>query len=252
HGHYIAKTGDARGALAELMGRATGCSKGCGGSMHMFNTEKGFMGSNGIVGGGIPLALGAAFTALYRGNDNVSIAFFGDGASNQGTFHESLNLAALKKLPLIAVFENNRYAATTPVADAMSSENMGGRAKGYGIPSLTIDGNDAEAVAQAAEKAVEHARKGKGPFVLDCRTYRIEPHCGIIADSRPKEELEIWRRDDKDPLNLIANNNSGILTRAKIEKIKKATALEIDDAVEFARKSPMPSVDDFIEEWGVA
>ncbi|MCK4983142.1 MAG: thiamine pyrophosphate-dependent dehydrogenase E1 component subunit alpha, partial [Victivallaceae bacterium] len=162
HGHYLAKTHDTKGAIAELFGKETGCSHGYGGSMHMFNPLKGFMGGNGIVGGGIPLALGAAFSAQYRGTNEVSVVFFGEGASNQGTFHESLNLAALKKLPLIAVCENNRYAATTPVALSTSDEDITKRADAYGIKSLSVNGNDLTEVIAAAKKAVKHVRSGNG------------------------------------------------------------------------------------------
>jgi pyruvate dehydrogenase E1 component alpha subunit len=248
HGHYLAKTGDVAGAMAELMGRATGCSKGHGGSMHMFDPLKGFMGCNGIVGGGIPLALGAAFAAKYKGTNFVSVSFFGEGASNQGTFHESLNLAALKKLPLIAVCENNRYAATTPVKASTADEDMAKRAAGYNIQALTVDGNDVEDVSQAIRMALSHVRAGKGPFLLDCKTYRVEPHCGIISDSRPDEELAIWRTPEKDPLNRLQAQHPDLLTDKQVARLDQEVNMELDQAVDFARNSPFPSVEKFLEQ----
>jgi acetoin:2,6-dichlorophenolindophenol oxidoreductase subunit alpha len=251
HGHYLAKTHDTKGALAELYGKETGCSRGYGGSMHMFNLRKGFMGGNGIVGGGIPLALGAAFTAQYKKTDQVSVAFFGEGASNQGTFHESLNLAALKRLPLIAVCENNRYAATTPVALSTSDEDMTKRASAYGIKSLRIDGNDLTEVIAAAKTAVKYVRSGKGPFLLDCKTYRVEPHCGIIADKRPEDELAQWQKPENDPLNCYQSQYPEELNPAAISDLEKEVKKEIDVAVEFARQSSFPKVENFIKEFAV-
>jgi TPP-dependent pyruvate/acetoin dehydrogenase alpha subunit len=251
HGHYLAKTLDTPGAMAELMGRRTGCSRGCGGSMHMFNPPKGFMGGNGIVGGGIPLALGAAFAARYKKTDSASVAFFGDGASNQGTFHESLNLASLKRLPFIAVCENNRYAATTPVAFSTPDEDMTKRAAAYGIPALTVDGNDVEDVIEAFTTALVHVRSGKGPFLLDCKTYRIEPHCGIIADLRPEKEREEWQTAKKDPLNLIIARYPEIFGQGMLDLLEKEINDEIENAVIFSRQSSFPEVNDFIEEFRI-
>jgi pyruvate dehydrogenase E1 component alpha subunit len=251
HGHYLAKTGDTKGALAELFGKAGGCSRGYGGSMHMFKPEKGFMGGNGIVGGGIPLALGAAFTARYNGADAVSVSFFGDGAANQGTFHESMNLAALKKLPLLAVCENNRYAATTPVARSTADEDMTKRAAAYGIAALTVNANDLTAVMAAAEKAVRYIRSGKGPFLLDCKTYRVEPHCGIIADKRPEEERAQWQKPENDPLNCYRAQYPDELSETAVDALEKEVKAEIEKAVEFARKSPLPKLEDFIREFAV-
>ncbi len=245
HGHYLAKTGDVEGAISELMGKASGCSHGYGGSMHMFNPKFGFMGSNGIVGGGIPLALGAAFAARYRKTDNVSVAFFGDGAANQGTFHESLNLAALKNLPLIAVCENNRYAATTPVAASTADEDMTKRAAAYGIRALTVDGNNVENVISAMQKAVNYSRNKSAPFLLDCKTYRIEPHCGLIADIRPKEELKKWRNPDMDPLTKLRDSHPEIFNRNIIDEFEHKVSRRMESAVEYARKSANPEIDDF-------
>ena len=251
HGHYLAKTLDAAGAMAELMGRKTGCSHGYGGSMHMFNPARGFMGGNGIVGGGIPLALGAAFAAKYKKTDSISVSFFGDGASNQGTFHESLNLAAIKRLPFIAVCENNRYAATTPVTQSTIDEDMTKRAASYGIPALNVDGNDVEKVNEAIKTAIKYVRSGEGPFLLDCKTYRIEPHCGIIADIRPEKERAEWQAPGKDPLNSIISRHPEIFNTSKIAALENEISTDIENAVMFSRQSLYPGINDFIEEFNV-
>ncbi len=251
HGHYLAKTGDAAGAMAELMGKASGCSRGYGGSMHMFNPEKGFMGGNGIVGGGIPLALGAAFAAKYRNTDDVAVVFFGEGASNQGTLHESLNLAALKRLPLLFVCENNRYAATTPVAASTADEDMTKRAAAYGIPAQTVDGNDVSSVIKAVKTALKKIRDGNGPFLLDCKTYRVEPHCGIIADTRPKGERTKWQAPEKDPLNRIVSEYPEFFTSDCLDSCEQDVMNLLENAIAAARNAESPSVNTFIEEFQV-
>jgi TPP-dependent pyruvate/acetoin dehydrogenase alpha subunit len=246
HGHLIAKGGDIRRMMAELMGRETGCSRGRGGSMHMFEPQIGFMGGNGIVGANLPLALGTAFSARYRGSDAVSVAFFGDGASNQGTLNESLNLAALWKLPYIAVCENNRYAATTPISHSCAVEDIAPRAHAYGMPGVIVDGNDCLAVYEAAKVAVARARSGQGPTMIECKTYRVEPHCGIIADERPDDELEKWAGTKNDPLERFRRHD--VLSATAIEELTHEAEQELEEAVEFARKSAFPDVKQFLEE----
>ncbi|MFH1478080.1 MAG: thiamine pyrophosphate-dependent dehydrogenase E1 component subunit alpha [Verrucomicrobiota bacterium] len=246
HGHLIAKGGHLPAMMAELMGRQTGCSHGCGGSMHMFEPQVGFMGGNGIVGGGLALALGAAFAEQYRGRDGIAVAFFGDGAAQQGTFHEALNLAALWKLPYLAICENNQYAATTPVTAAVPTTDIAPRAAGYGIPGVVVDGNDCLAVSRAASAAVERARAGDGPTLLECKTYRVEPHCGIIADRRPKEELERWCRPGRDPLEHL--KREGGLSDAAISAARYDVETQIETAVVFARGSPYPDPAAFLRE----
>ena len=246
HGHLIAKGGQLPAMMAELMGRQTGCSHGCGGSMHMFEPRVGFMGGNGIVGGGLALALGAAFAAQYRGRDNIAVAFFGDGAAQQGTFHEALNLAALWKLPYLAVCENNQYAATTPFAAAVPTADIAPRAAGYGIPGIVVDGNDCLAVYRTAADAVERARAGDGPTLLECKTYRVEPHCGIIADRRPKEELERWGRPDRDPLEHL--RREGGLSDSATSAVRHDVETELETATAFARGSPYPDPAAFLRE----
>jgi pyruvate dehydrogenase E1 component alpha subunit len=207
----------------------------------------GFLGGNGIVGGGITIALGAAFSAKYRKTKEVAVTFFGEGAANQGTFHETLNLASLWKLPLIAVCENNCYAATTPVEKSSAVIDIASRANGYGIPGIIVDGNDCLAVYSAAAEAVGRARQGKGPTLLECKTYRIEPHCGIIADLRPKGEREKWQ-NNSDPIQKLID----IIPekeKAALEKIDLLIADEIIDAIKFAEESPGPEIKKMIEEF---
>jgi pyruvate dehydrogenase E1 component alpha subunit len=240
HGHAIAKGCDLGRLMAELMGRETGLSRGHGGSMHLFDPRRGLMGGNGIVGGGIPLALGAAFSAQYRGTDQVAAAFFGDGAANQGVLAECLNLAALFRLPAIFICENNRYAATTPVKRSFAREAVAERAEAYGVAAATVDGNDVLAVREAAAGAVRRARAGEGPSLLECRTYRVEPHCGIIPDEREKGEREAWRA--RDPVAMFGARLAAdkITTPADIEAMEKDIAGRLAEAVAFAEKSPWP------------
>jgi len=240
HGHAIAKGCDPGRMMAELMGRETGLSRGHGGSMHLFDPGRGLMGGNGIVGGGIPLALGAAFSAQYRSTDQVAAAFFSDGAANQGVFAESLNLAALFRLPVIFVCENNRYAATTPVNLSFAREAIAERAEAYGVPAATVDGNDVLAVYEAAAKAARRARAGEGPSLVECRTYRVEPHCGIIPDEREKGERESWR--SKDPIALFRARllAEKAVNPADITAMEREIAGQLEDAVAFAEKSPWP------------
>ena len=239
HGHAIAKGIDLNGMWAELMGRETGVCHGHGGSMHLFSPDKGLMGGNGIVGGGIPLALGSAFAAQYRGTDQVTIGFFSEGASNQGVFHESLNLAALWKLPVVYVCENNQYAATTPVARSCANPDIADRAAPYGIPGVAVDGNDALAVRAATVKAVRRARAGEGPSLIEAKTYRVEPHCGIIADERAPGERELWREHDPiDRLRKLLREDGA--PDGEIASMEAEVARELERAVAFAKAQPFP------------
>ena len=240
HGHAIAKSGEVERIMAELMGRDEGLSRGHGGSMHLFEPAKGLMGGNGIVGGGIPLSLGGAFTAQYQGSDRVSVGFFSDGAVNQGTFAECLNLAALWKLPVLLVCENNQYAATTPVERSTAVRDVVGRARAYGVQAEKVDGNDVEAVYTAAVSAVAALRGGEGPRLLECETYRVEPHCGIIPDERTPGERELW--NPRDPVYLFAERllGEGEITRADLEALEQVVRERLDRAVEFGTRSPWP------------
>jgi TPP-dependent pyruvate/acetoin dehydrogenase alpha subunit len=240
HGHAIAKSGDLHGIMAELMGRDTGLSRGHGGSMHLFHLEKGLMGGNGIVGGGIPLSLGAAFKAQYSGTDQVSVCFFSDGASNQGSFGESLNLAALWKLPVLFICENNHYAATTPFDLSIASADLAERARGYGLNAEAVDGNDVFEVYEKAAEAVDFIRGGNGPRFIECKTYRIEPHCGIIPDQRRGGERETWA--ERDPIRICSDRllEEGILSEQDSLKLDGKAAEKIDEAVSHAEGSPWP------------
>ena len=234
HGHFIAKGGSLKEAMAELMGRETGCSRGFGGSMHMFDLNRGFLGGNGIVGGGVPIGLGAAFSARYRGVDSVAVSFFGEGGANQGTFGECLNLASLWRLPYIAVCENNQYAATTPVAESTAG-SIARRAEGYGMTGVAVDGNDCRAVYKAARAAVSRARRGKGPTLIECRSYRVEPHCGIIADQRPEGERETWISDE-DPIEIVKKAITGFDAATERRMVRKVER-RLEKAIGFARDS---------------
>ena len=228
-----------------MMGRETGLSRGRGGSMHQFDIKKGFLGGNGIVAGGIAIALGAAFSAKYRNTDQVAVSLFSEGASNQGVLHESLNMAALWSLPVIYICENNRYAATTPVAKSTCTEDIAPRAAAYGLAWSIADGNDVLDVYKNVTEAVARARSGKGATFIECKTYRVEPHCGIIPDGRDKKEVGFWKNEENDPISrfkiqLLEDN---ILTQEEIDTVYKEVEHELNEAVEFARQSPFPKVE---------
>ena len=240
HGHCIAKGAELKPMMAELMGRRDGYSRGCGGSMHIFAPELGLLGGNGIICAQLPLATGAAFSAKYRGTPQVAVAFFSEGASNEGTFHEALNLAALWKLPVIFLCENNLYAATTPAEIALASPDVAGHAAGYGIPGEIVDGQDVLAVYAVAEKAVARARAGAGPTLIECKTYRYFGHCGIWGDPRDPAEVAAWKA--RDPIALFAARlrSEGMASEAELESMAEELRRELDAAVAFAMASPAP------------
>ena len=242
HGHCIAKVFDLPRTMAEMMGRETGLSRGRGGSMHQFEVSKGFLGGNGIVGGGVGIATGAAFSAKYRGTDQVTICFFSEGASNQGVLYECLNMASLWTLPVIYLCENNRWAATTPVEKSTATEDIAPRAEIFGLPWAICDGNDVLDVYRTVTDAVARARKGGGATFIEAKTYRVEPHCGIIPDQRPKEEIEDWRSERNDPIlrfeaHLLREKS---ITGKGIEEVRAEVEDELAAAIEFARSSPFP------------
>jgi pyruvate dehydrogenase E1 component alpha subunit len=247
HGHCLAKGGDLKKMLAELQGKETGYSRGRGGSMHLFAPEIGLLGGNGIVGGGIPISLGVAYSAKYRNSKQVTVCFFGDGAATQGTFHESLNIASLWKLPVVFICENNLYAVTTPVSETISVPDIGERARAYGIPGKVIDGQDVLKVHQVVSEAVDRARAGEGPTLIECKTYRYEPHCAVIAETRAKEEIEEWKR--KDPISRFEKKllEEKKTSSEEIERIKSEVLKEIDEAEDFAKNSPFPDAKNFKE-----
>ena len=242
HGHCIAKGVDVKGMMAELYGKATGICKGKGGSMHIADMDKGMLGANGIVGGGPPLACGSGLTAKTRKTDQVTICFFGDGASEQGTLHESLNLAAIWDLPVVFIAENNGYAESTPSAYHCSVENIADRAAAYNMPGVTVDGNDIFAVHEAAGEAIARARGGQGPTLLECKTYRFNGHFeGDAQTYKVPEENEKYRTT-LDPIKLFRENvlARNAVAENELQTVDERVQSAIDAAVAFAEDSPFP------------
>jgi pyruvate dehydrogenase E1 component alpha subunit len=243
HGHMIASGMDPKGVMAELTGRAVGYSKGKGGSMHMFSVEKGFYGGHGIVGAQVPIGTGLAFANRYRGNDNISVTYFGDGAANQGQVYESFNMAELWKLPVIYVIENNRYAMGTSVSRSSAQQDFSKRGASFNIPGEQVDGMDVRAVKAAGDKAVKWCREGKGPFILEMQTYRYRGHSmSDPAKYRTREEVDKVRHD-QDPIEQVRNR----LLAAKVsEQDLKAIDAEVREivnaAADFAQADPEPDV----------
>lgn len=250
HGHTIAKGGQLKPMMAEIFGRKTGYCKGKGGSMHIADFSIGMLGANGVVGGGYNLAVGAGMASKLQGNDNVSVCFFGDGASNRGTFHEGLNMAAAFKLPVIFVNENNQWASTTPYRTTTSVENIADRAVGYGIPGVIVDGNDVFAVYEEAAKAIERARAGEGPTLLETKTYRIKGH--FVGDPelyRTKEEVErVFAATD--PLKKFREKAlaEGLLSAKEMQEIDTKIAQDIKESLEYALGSPYPGPEELFED----
>ena len=247
HGHTIAKGADIKKMMAELFGKSTGYCGGKGGSMHIADFSIGMLGANGIVGAGLPIATGAALAAKLEGSDRVSAAFFGDGASNEGAFHESLNLAAIWKLPVVFVCEHNLWASSVPSSYAIAVENISTRAASYGIPGVTVDGNDVLAVHEAAASAVDRARRGEGPSLVECKTYRWHPHNATrsnVADPRPPEEIEAWKR--RDPIAAFgARLQEMEATDAEVlEHLHLMVQERVAAALAYAKASPDPQPED--------
>ena len=245
HGHCIAKHVEVRSMMAELYGKATGACKGKGGSMHIADVDKRMLGANGIVGAGMPLACGSALMAKVKKTNQVTACFFGDGSSNQGNFHEALNLASIWKLPVVFVCENNLYAETTSIEYSVNIKNIGDRALGYGIPGVVVDGMDFYEVYEKTREAVGRARAGEGPTLIEAKTYRYYGHFeGDAGGYRTKEEIKMYR--DRDPIagfkrRALAEN---VLTEGELEEIEKKTQAEIDASVEFADASPYPALEE--------
>ena len=241
HGHLLAKGGDLKRMMAEIFGRQTGYCKGKGGSMHIADLDLGILGANGIVGGGGPLAVGAALAAKYKKTGNVAVCFFGDGASNQGTTQEALNMASAWKLPLVFVNENNGYGISCPQCKSMAVVDIADRAAAYDMPGVVVDGNDVLAVHEAVAEAVRRARKGEGPSLVECKTYRWRGHFeGDACTYRCIDELEEWMA--KDPIPRFENKllESGTLSEKDVEPLKTRIAKDVDEAVRFAQESPLP------------
>lgn len=250
HGHCIAKGCDVKYMMAELYGKATGYCKGKGGSMHIADVNKGILGANGIVGAGLPLACGPALMAKVKGTDQVTVCFFGDGASNQGTFHESMNLSSIWKLPVIYVVENNGYAQSTPQDYHQNVDDISVRAQAYGVPGITVNGMDFFAVHEAAGEAIKRARQGHGPTLMECKTYRYYGHFqGDPMTYRTKEEMEEYRKN-RDCLNIFRKTvtDRRIATEEELERIEKRVAEEVNAAVEFAEESKFPEPEEALKD----
>ncbi|TWM25961.1 Acetoin:2,6-dichlorophenolindophenol oxidoreductase subunit alpha [Bacillus paralicheniformis] len=242
HGHCIAKGCDLKGMMAEIYGKSAGLCKGKGGSMHIADFNKGMLGANGIVGGGFPLACGAALTAKYKKTKNVSVCFFGDGANNQGTFHEGINLAAIWKLPVIFVAENNGYGEATPFSYASSCESIADRASAYGIPGIRVDGKDASAVFQAAGRAIERAKNGEGPTLIECMTYRNYGHFEGDAQRYKTNEEKAVHQEEKDAIAAFKSEllAKGLMSEEEQSRIEKEVEEAVEEAVAFSEKSAYP------------
>jgi pyruvate dehydrogenase E1 component alpha subunit len=237
HGHLVARGADLNRMMAEILGKETGYSKGKGGSMHIMAMDKGILGANGIVGGEIPIAVGAAYSAKYRKTSQVTIAFFGDGAANEGTFHEAINIAAAWDLPVVFVIENNLYGISVDIRKITKEHQLSKRAVAYGIPGTTVDGNDVFAVHEECKKGVERARRGEGPSLIECTTYRWQGHhVGDPGEYRPAEEVAAWKADE--PIGRL--EKQGLLSEAEIQEIRAAVDAEIQGACKFAEDSPYP------------
>jgi pyruvate dehydrogenase E1 component alpha subunit len=249
HGCIIAKGADLKPMMAELFGRIAGCCRGRAGSMHFADVQTGCMGSNGIVGEGMRIGLGTAFAQKFNKTKNVTVVFFGEGATGTGSFHESFNMAATLNLPLIFMCSINLYAQMTPKSDHIAIENVADRAAGYGAPGLTMDGNDVERVYAEVAKAVKHCRAGKGPYMIECKTYRHHGHFeGDPCNYRPEGELEEWLK--KDPIILYEKKlkKEDMLDDKEIQAVQDAAKKEVAEAVAFARQSPQPGIDELYKD----
>jgi len=251
HGHCLAKGMDPKELYAEFYGRVTGCCRGKGGSMHPAAPALGIPGATSIVGGCIPLAAGAALASQMQGDGRLSVAFFGDGAAEQGAFHEAMNFAALKKLPVLFVCENNYYATNSPLSARQPHPDIYLRAAGYGIPGVPLDGNDVLAVYQAAQEAVHRARRGDGPTLLECKTYRWRGHVGPECDwergCRPREELTDWM--NRCPIESLQQRLIawGVFDQEWYSRLLEDLALSLDQALQFARDSAFPPLDELYQ-----
>ncbi len=250
HGHSIAKGADLNRMMAELLGKSTGYCKGRGGSMHIADTELGMLGANGIVGGGLPISVGAGFSCKMEGKGRVTICFFSDGATNNGVFHESLNMAAIFKLPVIYVCENNMYAISMSSCESVACKDIALRAASYDMSGVIVDGSEPEDVYKAVARAVELARQGKGPTLIEAKTYRFGGHHpNDPAEYRDKKEVEFYKKE-KDPVINYKKKliDDKIITKKEIEKIESEIIQMVEDSVKFAEESPEPQLDKFLEE----
>jgi len=249
HGHIIAKGAKTERMMAELFGKKTGYCKGKGGSMHIADVSVGILGATGIVGAGITIAAGVGLSAKMRGTDQVVISFFGDGASNTVKFHEGINMASIWKLPVIYLCENNQYAISVPQSYHQNIADIADRATAYGIPGVVVDGNDVIAVYEAVTEAVARARRGEGPTIVECKTYRHKGHFeGDPTPYRTKEEVDEWKK--KDPISKFKDKltEMGVLAEKQVDEIDREAREEVDRAVKFAEESPWPDPAETLED----
>lgn len=254
HGHLIAKGGELKRMMAEILGKRGGYCKGKGGSMHIVDFSLGILGANGIVGAGLPITTGSALAAVVAGRDDVTVCFFGDGAANEGTFHESLNLAAVWKLPAVFVCENNGFGEFTPMQTVTAVGDIAVRAQAYGIPGHIVDGNDVLEVYRYACEAVARARTGQGPTLLECKTYRWEGH--VVGEQafigagayRAESEIEEWKK--RCPILKFEKYllEGGKVTNTELERIRREATAELEEAIAFARSSPLPDPSEALED----
>jgi pyruvate dehydrogenase E1 component alpha subunit len=248
HGHLIAKGGEPNKMMAEMFAKKTGYCLGKGGSMHISSLDIGILGAAGIVGSGIPIAAGAGLSAKLRGTDQVTLCFFGDGASNIGRFHEGINLASVWSLPVVFICENNLWAVSVPTSTSLNVPNIADRAAGYGIPGVVVDGMDVLAVYEAAGEAVARARNGQGPTLIEAKTYRFRGHFeGDSGTYRPQEEIDHWLKRDPIDLYLKKLLEMKVLTKKQAEDIDKETIAEMEEAIKFALESPFPELEETLE-----
>lgn len=249
HGHALALGMEMKRLLAELMGKEAGACRGKGGSMHLTDAKIGLLGENAIVGAGLPIAVGAALTAQVKGTDHIAVAFFGEGASNIGAFHEAINMAAVWKLPVLFICENNLYGEYSPMASTTTVENIADRAVAYNIPGVIVDGQDVEAVYEATFLAANHARNGEGPTLLEIKTYRYRGHSRTDqAPYRKPGELDEWLK--RDPIDVLATKmiSDGQLDDTELMEIKQATERQVFEAVEWAKAAPFPALETLYED----
>ena len=249
HGHLVAKGGDFKRMMAELMAKSTGYCKGKGGSMHISDLDLGMLGANGIVGAGSPIAVGAAFAARYRKRGQVAVAFFGDGATNIGAFHEAANMACALHLPIVFACENNEYGEFTPRSKTMAINDVVERAAGYGMPGVIVDGMDAEAVYEVAGEAIARARRGDGPSFIEAKTYRFYNHHGIQnlgLKYRSDDEVSEWKA--RDPIVMLEGRmrDQGVVTADEVAAVWTSLRADIDEAIAFAEASPVPTPDQLL------
>ena len=250
HGHALAWLDEPERVMADILGKATGYSGGFGGTMHMAHIESGFLGGNGIVGGGLPMSVGVGLSIRARETSQVCLAIFGDGAANEGAFHEALNMASIWDLPVIYLCENNQYAMSTPVGDAFKIGQISQRAAAYGIPGHTIDGNDFFEVYLTMEAAAARARRGEGPTLVDAVTYRIKGHSRSDRQAyRTRDEVRSWQTPERDPIPRMAAvlQSAGVVTVDEVAAMQKVAETRVATAVEFAENSPTPNVEDLVK-----